>query len=88
MSTSNATVPLGNRVSPVLKREFDETAEELGLTPTAALTVFMKRFVAEGGFPFDVRRHVPTSREYAAEMDSRYQRMLAGNETEHDLVEA
>lgn len=86
MSTS-ATVPLGNRVDANLKREFDSTAEELGLTPTAALTVFMKRFVTDGGFPFDVRRHVPTEAEFSAEMDARYQRMLAGHETQHDLLE-
>lgn len=53
---ATATVPLVNRVDATLKREFDSTAEELGLTPTVALTVFMKRFVANGGFPFDVRK--------------------------------
>jgi len=52
-SMATATVPLVNRVDATLKREFDSTAEELGLTPTVALTVFMKRFVADGGFPFD-----------------------------------
>lgn len=86
MSTS-ATIPLGNRVDVNLKREFDHTAEELGLTPTAAITVFMKRFVTDGGFPFDVRRHTPTETEFTAEMDARYQRMLAGRETQHDLFE-
>lgn len=86
MSTT-ATVPLGSRVDANLKREFDTTAEELGLTPTAALTVFMKRFVADGGFPFEVRKRVPTQSEFAAEMDARYERMLAGRETEHALVE-
>ena len=53
---ATATIPLGNRVDATLKREFDSTAEKLGLTPTVALTVFMKRFVTDGGFPFDVRK--------------------------------
>lgn len=87
MAASNATVPLGNRVSTVLKREFDETAEELGMTSTAALTVLMKRFVEDGGFPFEVRRRVPTKAEFTAEMEARYERMLAGEETEHELLE-
>lgn len=84
---STATTPLGNRVDVSLKREFDKTAEEIGITSTAALTVFMKRFVHDGGFPFAVRKPVPTETEFAAEMAGRYQRMLAGEESEHDLVE-
>lgn len=84
---ASTTIPLGNRVDVNLKREFDSTAEELGLTPTAALTVFMKRFVSDGGFPFEVRRRTPTQAEFTAEMEARYQRMLAGHETQHDLLE-
>lgn len=85
---TTATVPLSNRVDATLKSEFDKTAIELGLTPTSALTVFMKRFVEEGGFPFEVRRKVPSRAEFAAEMEARYERMLAGHETEHELMEA
>ncbi len=81
------TAPLGNRVDIELKRQFDKTAEEIGLTPTAALTVFMKRFVSDGGFPFAVRKPVPTEEQFAAEMEARYQRMLAGEESQHDLIE-
>lgn len=81
------TAPLGNRVDVNLKRAFEATAEELGLSATSALTVFMKRFVEDGGFPFDVRRRTPSVTEYAAEMDTRYRAMCDGNETEHDLVE-
>lgn len=83
-----ATVPLGNRVDTNLKSQFDETAEQLGLSPTAALTVFMKRFVTEGGFPFEVKVKTPSEAEYAAEMDVRYHAMLTGNETKHELIEA
>lgn len=84
---NTTTIPLGNRVDVNLKREFDDTAEELGLTPTAALTVFMKRFVHDGGFPFDVRIPAPSKAEFTSEMEARYERMLAGHETEHALVE-
>lgn len=87
MATTNATVALGNRVDANLKRAFEETAEDLGLSATAALSVLMKRFVDEGGFPFAVRKKVPTHAEFVAEMDRRYERMLDGNEFEHDLIE-
>lgn len=88
MAASAGTSVLGSRVDTALKREFDATAEDIGITPTSALTVFMKRFVADGGFPFEVRRPVPTEAEFAAEMDARYRRMIAGRESEHDLIEA
>lgn len=60
----------------------------MGITPTAVLTEFMKRFVSEGGFPFDVSEPVPSEAELSTEMEMRYRRMLAGEETEHGLVEA
>lgn len=82
------SVPIGSRVDVNLKRAFDETTEELSLTPTSALTVFMKRFVDEGGFPYAVRKRVPTEVEFSHEMDARYRSILDGNETVHDLVEA
>lgn len=84
---ATTTVPLGNRVDINLKRAFETTAEGLGLSATSALTVFMKRFVEDGGFPFDVRRRTPSEADYAAEMDTRYRAMRDGNETAHDLVE-
>lgn len=84
---ATTTTPLGNRVDVNLKRAFEATAEELGLSATSALTVFMKRFVEDGGFPFDVRRRTPSEAEYSAEMDARYRAMRDGNETAHDLVE-
>ena len=87
MAASGTTVPLGNRVNTALKREFEETAEELGMTSTTALTVCMKRFVEDGGFPFEVRRRVPTEEEFAAEMDERYRLMRAGEGAYHDLAE-
>lgn len=87
MAASTTTVPLGNRVDVNLKREFDSTAEDLGLTPTVAITVFMKRFVQDGGFPFDVCKPTPSKSEFIAQMEDRYERMLDGHEAEHDLIE-
>lgn len=81
------TVSLGSRVDAGLKAEFDETATDLGLSPSAAITVLMKRFVDEGGFPFEVRRYVPSKREYEAKMLSTLDAMRAGQETVHELVE-
>lgn len=81
------TVVLGSRVDAGLKDEFDETAAELGLTPTAALTVLMKRFVDEEGFPFEVKKFVPSKAEYEARMLSTLEAMRGGKETVHKIVE-
>lgn len=87
MAKSAATVPLGYHVDASLKREFDKTAESLGPAPTVAIMVFMKRFVQDGGFPFDVRRPTPSRSEFIAQMEDRYERMLDGHETGHGLIE-
>lgn len=84
---TTTTVLLGFSVDAELKREFEETTGELGVDPAAVLTTFMERFVADGGLPFDAEVSVPTREQFVEEMSSRYERMLAGDETEHDLVE-
>lgn len=60
----------------------------MGITPTVALTLFMKRFVSGGGLLFAFRQPVPSEVEFSTEMEMRYRRMLAGEETEHGLMEA
>lgn len=84
---TTTTVLLGFSVDAELKREFEETAGELGVDSTAALATFMERFVADRGCPFDAEVCIPTREQFVEETSSRYERMLAGDETEHDLVE-
>jgi len=43
------------------KRLFTETAESLGLSPSGAIRVFVRKFNEYGGFPFPVRRSYPMS---------------------------
>lgn len=42
------------RLDSDLKQELDETCQDLGLTMTAAFTVFAKKVVRERRIPFDV----------------------------------
>ena len=51
MATSTLTLRMDN----ALKHQVDSISHGLGLTTTAVLTVMAKRFVAERGFPFEVR---------------------------------
>lgn len=63
MATAIADKPKTGLVKTLVdadtKRRFEEIASEIGLTSSAALTVFVKRFVAEGGFPFEVKVPAP-----------------------------
>lgn len=43
------------RVDDSLKKQFDRLCDELGLTNTAALTMFMKAVVRERGIPFELK---------------------------------
>ena len=69
------------RIDEELKRDMDEVASEIGLTSAACFNVFAKRFVAERGFPFEVKapRYVPfRSEEEAVEFaDAMYEEVMA-----------
>lgn len=48
MSQTNISI----RVEENLKKQFDSLCEELGLTMSTAITIFLKKFIREGGLPF------------------------------------
>ena len=49
-----------------LKKQAEELFSELGLSMTAALTVFLKQAVYEQRIPFEVRREQPNAETLAA----------------------
>ena len=54
------------RIDEGLKREFDELCQDLGLTMTAAFTVFAKTAVRRQRIPFEISRDIPNSETIAA----------------------
>ena len=50
-----ATASLNTKLDPEEKQRFVENAAALGMTPSAAIKVFVRMFNSCGGFPFDVR---------------------------------
>lgn len=48
------------KLTPSEKSRFVKTTEELGLSPSAAIRIFVRRFNDCGGFPFAVVTHHPT----------------------------
>lgn len=57
MATTNITV----RMDTELKKQAEMLFSELGLSMSAAITVFMKQAVYEHGIPFQVKREIPNA---------------------------
>ncbi|MDR1422437.1 MAG: hypothetical protein LBI64_06195, partial [Coriobacteriales bacterium] len=59
--SSSDTASLNTKLPVDEKKLFTETAASLGMTPSAAIRVFVCKFNEYQGFPFAVRRAVPMS---------------------------
>lgn len=51
------------RVDPDTKKEAEELFSDLGLTLSAAINMFLKTAIREGGIPFDVMKTRSTGRK-------------------------
>jgi len=65
---ASETVSLNTKMDAQEKRLFVETAESLGLSPSGAVRVFVRKFNEYGGFPFAVKREYPMSSTEKAEI--------------------
>jgi len=50
-----ATTSLNIRIDAELKKQSEEIFKELGLTMSAAMTIFLRQTVRTNGIPFDMR---------------------------------
>ena len=62
------TASLNTKLPVEEKRLFMETVEALGMTPSAAVRVFVRKFNDCQGFPFPVMRSYPMSLEERLEI--------------------
>jgi len=67
MNTSG-TASLNTKLSVEEKEQFVETSESLGMTPSAAIRVFVRMFNEHQGFPFAIRKGYPMSEEERREI--------------------
>lgn len=63
------TATIRARVEPELKAEAEAMLEELGLSPTTAITLFYRQVVRQQGLPLELR--VPNATTRAAMLDAR-----------------
>ena len=82
-----STVSMNLKFAPEVKEEFDSIAKKLGITPTAAINIFVRQFIDHRGFPFSVTLSEDKERRFAREMDRRFDEIEAGLGERHDLIE-
>jgi len=61
-----AQTSINIRTDEDLKRDFDDTCNDLGLSMSAAFTVFAKTVVRQQGIPFRVSKNTPNAETIAA----------------------
>lgn len=64
MRSSNMNI----RIDPVVKANADAVFKAIGITTSDGINIFLKRVIAEGGIPFDVK--VPNAALLAAMEES------------------
>lgn len=62
MATTNINV----RVDSALKQEAETLFNELGLTMSSAINMFLRSAINHNGIPFEIKRHTPNAETKAA----------------------
>jgi DNA-damage-inducible protein J len=77
------------RVDDEVKRNAEKTLDEIGLSMSTAINIFLKTVVRERRIPFELSADPFYSRENMAELERRVADLNSGKSTlkEHDLIE-
>jgi DNA-damage-inducible protein J len=77
------------RVDDDVKRSAEKTLDEIGLSMSTAINIFLKTVVRERRIPFELSADPFYSRENIAELERRVADLNSGKSTlkEHDLIE-
>ena len=72
-----ATTNLNVRIDADLKKQSEDIFNELGLTMSTAITVFLRQTVRSKGIPFDMRLNIPNEETIAAIQDVNLNRNMS-----------
>lgn len=83
------TAQVSFRIDESVKQNAEDVLEDLGLTLSAAITVFLKKVGRERRIPFDLSVDPFYSRENISELEKRAADIRSGKSSlkEHDLIE-
>lgn len=78
------------RIDDDIKRSAERTLDDIGLSMSAAINIFLKAVVRENRIPFELSADPFYSKENMAEIERRISDIRSGKSTlkEHDLIEA
>lgn len=76
------------RMDEELKKNMEQTCQELGMNMTTAITIFAKKMTREKRIPFDVSVDPFYSESNMAHLRRGVEALNAGNGVEHDIIEA
>ena len=84
-----AQVMVNFRMDEDLKKDMEQTCKEMGLTLTAAFTMFAAKVTRERRIPFEIALDPFYSRENIKELERRVASVRAGESVlkEHELIE-
>ena len=75
------------RMEDTLKKDMEETCEELGMKMTTAFIVYAKKVTREKRIPFDVSIDPFYSDENMKHLRKSIHNLESGNGSEHDIIE-
>ena len=77
------------KLDPDTKKSFEEVCSEMGLSVSAALTVFVKKVSREKRIPFEINADPFYSESNIRQLESIVRDIKSGNAhfTEHELIE-
>lgn len=75
------------RMDEELKRNMEQTCQELGMNMTTAITIFAKKMTREKRIPFDVSVDPFYSESNMAHLRRGVEALNAGKGEEHEIIE-
>ena len=76
------------RMDEELKRNMEQTCQELGMNMTTAITIFAKKMTREKRIPFEVSVDPFYSESNMAHLRRGVEALDAGKGVEHEIIEA
>jgi len=81
------TASLSIRLDPVLKKQSEEVLNEMGLTPSQAITLLYKQIIFQRRLPFEIQLpHEPNEETFQAMDDLKKRRNVMTFNTMSDLA--
>ncbi|OUO94739.1 type II toxin-antitoxin system RelB/DinJ family antitoxin [Cloacibacillus sp. An23] len=80
-------VTMSIRMDAEIKCQFEYFCEEVGLTPTAAINIFVRTVLREGRIPFEIKGDRERHEKQMERLRSGIEQLNAGKGQEHELIE-